>query len=293
MPAGRYAPSPTSDLHVGNLRTAMVAWLLSRSRGESFHLRIEDLDTARVRAAGEVARRQVEDLEALGLDWDGPIVVQSERLELYAEAVSRLDTYPCFCTRREIAEAASAPHGSTAHYPGTCRDLAADVVAQRAAKRPGALRMRADGASCTITDIWAGAVTAEVDDLVVRRNDGVFAYNLASVVDDGLMGITTVCRGRDLLASSPSQVWLAGRLGFAPPTYAHVGLVTNAEGARLAKRDGAVTLRDLRAEGTSAAAVRGMLAVSLGLAAPGDHPDMTTLLGRFDPSSVDVGEWVY
>ncbi|MGL4831073.1 MAG: tRNA glutamyl-Q(34) synthetase GluQRS [Propionibacteriaceae bacterium] len=290
--AGRYAPSPTSDLHLGNLRTAMVAWLLARSTGRRFLLRIDDLDQQRVAAAPAVAQRQLADLARLGLDADGPVLRQSERLELYRDAVAQLDRYPCFCTRREIAQAASAPHAIPGRYPGTCRELTAAQRSSLAAQRQPAWRVHAHGATATITDLWAGAVSACVDDIVVVRNDGVFAYNLASVVDDGLTGVDQVCRGRDLLPISPTQAWLGAQLGFAEMTYAHIGLVTNAQGVRLAKRDGAVTLADLAAQGMSVAAVRGRLAESLGLADAGECPDMAMLLDRFESSSITHDEWI-
>jgi glutamyl-tRNA synthetase len=226
---GRFAPSPTGDLHLGNLRTALLAWLFARSAGASFLMRMEDLDTGRVRPGAE--ERQLADLRAIGIDWDGPVVRQSERLDLYAGALERLDTYPCFCTRAEIREAASAPHGPVGAYPGTCRELSERERAEReAAGRPPALRVRADGT---------------VDDFVVRRGDGAFAYNLAVVVDDAEMGVDQVVRGDDLADSTPRQVWLARALGLPVPDYVHVPLVVGPDGARLAKRHGAVTLREL------------------------------------------------
>src|SRR3954466_5128148 len=228
---GRFAPSPTGDLHVGNLRTALLAWLFARSAGGRFLMRMEDLDTGRVRPG--IEERQLADLAALGIDWDGPVVRQSERLPLYEAALERLDTYPCFCTRAEIREAASAPHGVVGAYPGTCRSLsAAERAALEASGRPPALRVRADGT---------------VDDFVVRRGDGAFAYNLAVVVDDAAMGVDEVVRGDDLADSTPRQVWLGRALGLDEPVYVHVPLVLGPDGARLAKRHGAVTLRELDA----------------------------------------------
>src|SRR5919205_4146247 len=143
-PDGRFAPSPTGTLHLGNLRTALLAWLFARSRDARFLVRMEDLDAGRVRE--RYYDEQLHDLAALGVDWDGPVVRQSERLDLYADALARLDTYPCFCTRAEIREAASAPHGPVGAYPGTCRELTAAERAEReAAGRPPALRVRGDG----------------------------------------------------------------------------------------------------------------------------------------------------
>jgi len=272
---GRYAPSPTGPLHLGNLRTALLAWLFARSAGSAFLLRIEDLDRERVRPEHEAG--QLADLAALGLDWEGEPVRQSERTGLYETALERLDVYPCFCTRAEIREAASAPHGPLPEgaYPGTCRDLdAAGRAARARLGRPPALRVRADG---------------EVDDFVVRRNDGAFAYNLAVVIDDAAQGIEQVVRGADLEETTPRQAWLARTLGLPVPDHRHVPLVLGPDGARLAKRHGAVTLGD-RPEGPGG--VRALLARSLGLAAPGEQPSPAELAARFDADRLPAGPWV-
>lgn len=292
--AGRFAPSPTSQLHVGNLRTALVAWLMARSSGRRFVVRIEDLDAGRVAAAPRVAEGQLRDLAGLGLDWDGEVVRQSSRLDHYAAALDRLPTYPCFCSRREIAEASSAPHADGYRpYPGTCRGLSDAERAARAAVRPPALRVDAGGAIVTVRDRWHGPVTGVVDDFVVRRNDGAYAYNLAVVVDDLAQGVDQVVRGDDLLTSSPRQAWLIGRLGGALPEYAHVPLVVNAEGRRLAKRDGAVTLADLARRGVDADGVRSLLGQSLGLNGAGEPVTAAELLDRFDPDALPRDPWVY
>ena len=283
--AGRFAPSPTSDLHVGNLRTAVVSWLAARHAGVPHLIRVEDLDATRVKAAPEVAARQLADLAAIGVVPDGEVVWQSRRLDLYKAALDRLPTYECYCTRREIAEAASAPHDDGHRpYPGTCRELSAAEQAARRAERPPALRVDARGAVVTVRDRWAGEVTGTVDDFVVRRNDGAHAYNLAVVVDDLEQGVTQVVRGDDLLASSPRQAWLARALGGTEPEYAHVGLVTNAVGARLAKRDGVVTLADLAAQGWTPARVLSVIGHSLGLCEADEPVDLDALLARFDPA---------
>jgi glutamyl-tRNA synthetase len=240
---GRFAPSPTGVLHLGNLRTALLAWLFARSAGSSFLMRVEDLDVGRVRA--EYVDEQLEDLSSIGLDWDGEVVRQSLRGALYEDAVSRLDTYECFCTRAEIREAASAAHGPVGTYPGTCRELSpAERDALRADRRP-ALRVRADAAVVGFEDRVAGHFEGSVDDFVVRRNDGAYAYNLAVVVDDGLQGVEEVVRGADLLDSTPRQIWLCRALGLPVLSYAHVPLVLGPDGRRLAKRDGDVTLREV------------------------------------------------
>ncbi len=291
--AGRFAPSPTSDLHLGNLRTALLAWLFARSTGRDFLLRIEDLDQMRVAAADGVAQRQLADLAALGLDHDGEVVHQSDRLPLYETALSQLDVYECYCSRRDIAASAQAPHGDGHRpYPGTCRDLTAAERASRRAERPAALRVRAGGVTWTASDDLYGPVTGVVDDFVLRRGDGTYAYNLAVVVDDGTQGVDQVVRGADLLSSVPRQAWLAHRLGFTPPTYAHVPLAVGPDGRRLAKRDGAVTMSELAAIGVGPAAVLTTLAVSLGLAETGESVTPADLLGRFDPSSLPRGPWV-
>jgi glutamyl-tRNA synthetase len=240
---GRFAPSPTGVLHLGNLRTALLAWLFARASGSGFLMRVEDLDVGRVRE--EFVGEQLDDLAAIGLDWDGPVVRQSSRGELYAEALSRVDTYECFCTRAEIREAASAAHGPVGAYPGTCRELSpAQRDALRAERRP-AVRVRSDHAVVGFEDRVAGFFEGAVDDFVVRRNDGAYAYNLAVVVDDGLQEVEEVVRGADLLDSTPRQIWLGRALGLPELSYAHVPLVLGPDGRRLAKRDGDVTLREV------------------------------------------------
>jgi glutamyl-tRNA synthetase len=285
---GRFAPSPTGTLHLGNLRTALLAWLYARAQGAPFLLRVEDLDRGRVRERFEV--EQATDLAAIGLDWDGDVVRQSERLDLYADALARLDAdgalYPCWCTRAEIREASSAPHGPLpeGHYPGTCRRLTAAQRAEReAAGRPPALRVDAGAARVAFTDRLHGEQAGVVDDFVVRRNDGAYAYNLAVVVDDGAQGVGEVVRGDDLLDSTPRQLWLAERLGLPQPGHVHVPLVLGGDGARLAKRHGAVTLADRAELGEGPDEVRARLAASVGLAEPGERPSPAQLVARFDP----------
>jgi glutamyl-tRNA synthetase len=301
--AGRFAPSPSGDLHVGNLRTALLAWLFARSTGRRFLIRMEDLD--RVQPGAGV--RQLADLVALGLDWDGPVVYQSDRNGFYDEAMGRLTsqglTYECFCTRREIREAASAPHrdplvAADGSYPGTCRKLSvAEAAERRAAGRQGALRLRAGVPQWTIRDDLLGPFTGVVDDVVLRRNDGVAAYNLAVVVDDAAQGVDQIVRGDDLLTSAPRQAYLASLLGLPAVTYAHVPLALNTAGRRLAKRDGAVTLADLFTGGRTPREVLGTIAVSLGLADAGDQVvdeavSPSGLLARFDPDRLPRTPWI-
>ena len=285
---GRFAPSPTGSLHLGNLRTALVAWLFARSAGSRFLVRMEDLDE-RV-CTPEHERSQLADLEAIGLDWDGPVVHQSERHALYDTAIERLAaaglTYPCWCSRREILEAPSAPHGAPpGAYPGTCRDR--DPATAPEGRAP-ALRLRANEERVLVVDSVHGSFDGAVDDLVLRRNDGTPAYNLAVVVDDAEQGVEQVVRGDDLLPSTPRQVHLAQLLGLTPPSYAHVPLVLAPDGERLAKRHGAVTL----AERGSAEEVRSLLATSLGLAARDEKVEVAQLVERFDPEQLPRRPWV-
>jgi glutamyl-tRNA synthetase len=286
---GRFAPSPTGPLHVGNLRTALIAWLLARSAGDAFRLRMEDLD--RVTSSPAHERTQRADLAAIGIDWDGEVWRQSERFDVYEEALAELRraglTYECFCSRREIREAAAAPHGDSAlTYPGRCRDLTDRQRTQRRAERVPAIRFRADACTVTIDDLVAGPVDGVPHDVVLRRNDGVPAYNLAVVVDDAGAAIDLVTRGDDLLPSTPSQVAIGRALGVPPPRYAHVGLVVGPDGKRLAKRDGAITLPELDAVGLDAAAVRSALAVSIGIADVGEPVTAPELVGRGDAATI-------
>jgi glutamyl-tRNA synthetase len=262
---GRFAPSPTGTLHIGNLRTALLAWLFARSAGARFLVRMEDLDYGRVRPG--IGEEQLRDLAAIGLDWDGEVVYQSARLDLYVDAIATLRAagrvYECFCTRAEIRSAASAPHGPLPEgaYPGTCLHLtAAELAEKRASGRAPALRIRADAEHVRFDDRLHGPQEGVVDDFVVQRNDGAAAYNLAVVVDDAAQGIGEVVRGDDLLDSTPRQLFLARVLGVSAPTHAHVPLVLGPDGARLAKRHGDVTLREV-----APGAARAWMLRSLGL----------------------------
>ncbi|MFJ6078931.1 tRNA glutamyl-Q(34) synthetase GluQRS [Pseudarthrobacter sp. NPDC092419] len=288
-PAGRFAPSPSGELHVGNLRTAILAWLFARSTGRRFLLRVEDLD--RARSGAEVL--QLRDLAAIGLTWDGEPVRQTARGPLYDAAIGRLLaaglTYECFCTRREIQEAPSAPHAPQGAYPGTCRNLDPAELEFKRSIRPAAIRLKAGIREYTVTDVLHGTYKGSVDDFVLRRNDGVVAYNLAVVVDDAAQGIDQVVRGDDLLSSTPRQAYLASLLDIPAPEYAHVPLVVNHDGARLAKRDGAVTLGALAAAGVTVAAVRDRLLASLGL--PGGS--LERALAEFRPGALPREPWVW
>ena len=287
---GRFAPSPTGPLHLGNLRTALLAWLFARSHAGRFLLRIEDLDTQRSKVEHE--RGQVADLNALGIDWDGEPVRQSSRTEIYLDALSVLEAkglvYPCWCTRAEIRTAAEAPHGPLGEgaYPGTCRGLSSRqrTERERTTGRPPALRLHAEGEQVAFTDLLRGHRQGAVDDFVLRRGDGTPAYNLAVVVDDAAQGIAEVVRGDDLIESTPRQLLLARQLGLPAPRHAHVPLVLGADGARLAKRHGAVTLADLAVRGHGPKDAIAWMAKSLGLAEEREPVSAADLVPRFDPA---------
>lgn len=300
--AGRYAPSPSGDLHLGNLRTALIAWLFARSSGRRFLMRIEDLDRARDSGAGAA---QLEDLSSVGIDWDGEVVLQSERSTDHEAAIMRLDAaglvYECTCTRKDILSAPSAPHAPPGAYPGTCRDLTEpERVAARSAIAPRqpALRLRAPERLTQLTfhDELLGDVAGDIDDFVLRRGDGTVAYNLAVVVDDAAMGVDQIVRGDDLASSTPRQMLLQQLLGLPTQpavTYAHVPLVLGPTGARLAKRDGAVTMRELGARGVTPSEVLSELAWSLGLARHGEQVTTNELVERFEPASLPRKPWVW
>jgi glutamyl-tRNA synthetase len=292
---GRFAPSPTVELHLGNARTALLAWLQVRAEGGESVMRVEDLDAGRVRPG--VMEQQLADLRWLGLNWDeGPDVggpfapyVQSQRTDWYAAALERLaeqeSIFACACSRKDIAAASSAPHGPDdegPRYPGTCRQLPPGALAGR----PTALRFRVPPETVSFHDLVYGTVAFrpadEAGDFVVRRKDGVAAYQLAVVVDDAAMQVTKVLRGADLLASTARQLLLYRALGLAEPQWIHVPLLLGPDGERLSKRHGSVTLREAREAGVRPEAVVGWLASTCGLADPGEECAAGELIGRFD-----------
>lgn len=284
--AGRFAPSPSADLHIGNLRTAVLAWLFARSTGRRFLIRVEDLDD---RTSADTAARQLADLASIGIESDEPAEYQSTHAGRYEavidELIGRGLVYECYCSRKDIQQAPRAPHAPEGAYPGTCRELTAAARSdRRAAGRSPALRLRADTTEFTVTDLLHGSYTGVVDDLVLRRGDGVPAYNLAVVVDDAAQGVDQVVRGDDLLSSSPRQAYLGSLLGYPQPTYAHVPLALNAEGKRLAKRDGAVSLAEIGVE----TALR-QIADSLGYTAT----TVDAMLADFDPAGLPRKPWTY
>jgi glutamyl-tRNA synthetase len=294
--AGRFAPSPSADLHIGNLRTAVLAWLFARSTGRRFLMRVDDLDD---RTHADIAARQLDDLAAIGLTWDGPVEWQTKHPKRYDDTVALLSDrgllYECYCSRKDIQQAPRAPHAPQGAYPGTCRNLTDTEREARRGEtdRPPALRLRTDVTGYTVRDVLHGDYTGTVDDFVVRRGDGVAAYNLAVVVDDAALGVDQVVRGDDLLASSPRQAYLANLLGHPEPTYAHVALVLNEEGGRLAKRDGAVTLAEIgmpRALEQIAASL-GWKSTAHARSAPNISFD--EMLARFDPAMLPRDPWIY
>lgn len=271
----RLAPSPTGCLHAGNARSFLLAWLQARAHGGQILLRIEDLDLDRAVSGAEA--EIVRDLRWLGLDWDNeltPEYYQSNRFDLYREALAVLEKhdllYPCYCSRKELREAMSAPHNPGNRYSGTCRHLTRAEQEKRAVQKDPALRFKVQPNSAVkFDDLVAGEVCVDVfqdtGDFIVARADGVPSYQLAVVLDDIAMGVTHVLRGNDLLDSTPRQLLLYRAFGEVPPAYAHVPLILNPEGVRLAKRSGAVAISEMRRKGYSPETVVGWLAWSCGL----------------------------
>jgi glutamyl-tRNA synthetase len=296
---GRYAPSPTGITHLGNASTALLAWLSARTRGGAFVLRMEDLDRARVVAGS--AEGILNDLRWLGLDWEeGPDVggphrpyAQSDRVAIYDAAFETLRAsglvYPCFCSRKDIQSAASAPQapGDEVRYPGTCRDLDPDDALRRIASgRAHAFRFRVESDEVpTFTDRVCGRFEAEpgsIGDFVVRRADGVAAYQLAVVADDIAMEIDEVVRGDDLLSSTVRQLLLYLAFDAPPPSFAHVPLILGNDGIRLSKRHQGVTLHEMRESGQTAEEIVGRLAYRHGLRSSAAPVSASDLIRGFD-----------
>jgi len=299
---GRFAPTPSGQLHLGNARTALLAWLQVRQAGGTFILRMEDIDKPRSRP--HLAAQVLDDLRWLGLDWDegpdngGPFApyTQSEREALYQQALETLretgHLYPCYCSRAEIMAIASAPHGLAEEgpaYPGTCRHLSPAQRAERAERMaPGkqpSLRFALPEAPQRFHDLLAGPQAfppGHGGDFVIKRADGIFGYQLAVVVDDALMQVTHVLRGWDLLDSTPRQILLYQALGWEPPAFAHVPLLFGPDNTRLSKRHGAVTLAGIRAAGTRPERLLGHLAQLSGLLARPEPITAAELIPLFD-----------
>ncbi len=283
QPRGRYAPSPTGPLHLGNLRTALLAWLHMRLLDGVFVLRMEDLDLPRVKKGS--AESILRDLGWMGLDWDegpdkdGPFnsYTQSQRFPIYHAVLARLQqagrVYACMCSRKDVAEAASAPHGNTPVYPGTCRSRGdVEVMARQLGRNPSFRLNVQESGQIDVDDEVAGHWTChpaeEMGDFVVLRADGLHSYQLAVAVDDCLMNITHVVRGSDLRSSTPKQMLIMQTLGFDPPRYLHVPLMLDHDGRRMSKRDGSQSLANLRSQGVKAETIIANLAASCGLIEP-------------------------
>ena len=278
----RFAPSPTGKLHIGGARTAIYNWAFARANGGTFILRIDDTDPTR--STDENTQIILRAMRWLGLDWDEEQTPQSQRTEAYAEAFARLDTYPCYCSRNEL-HAASAPHASDGAviYAGTCRDLTA---AERAAKtRRPAWRVRVPDEEVSFVDGLQGEVrenlARECGDFILRRSDGVYAYQLAVVVDDAAGGVTEIVRGADLLRSTPRQLWLQTQLGLPHPHYYHVPLLCAPDGRRLSKREHDLDLGVLR-QTLTAGQLLGKLAFLAGLLDRPEAASAAELTREFD-----------
>lgn len=296
-PTGRLAPSPTGALHLGNVRTFMVAWLKARSCGGRVIMRMEDLDHPRDKPGAAAAA--VDDLRWLGFDWDEEYV-QSMRRDVYREALEKLVStglaYPCICSRRDVECAQSAPHaGEQLKYAGTCRGRFGSWDEAASAKgAPPCWRFRVNPpAEVSFLDAFAGRfeqdVAATLGDFALARDEFGAGYTLASVVDDAAMGVTEVVRGDDLLPATPSHILLQRALGLPEPEYCHVPLVVGPDGRRLAKRHGDTRISAFRAAGVRPEAIVGRLAASCGWAEPGESVSLEELLPRFDLKAVPRG----
>ena len=296
---GRFAPSPSGRMHLGNAWSALLAWLSVRSRGGVMVLRLEDLDPDRCKRP--LCDGVEADLRWLGLDWDeggsagGDAYYQSQRGAYYQAALDRLRNmdllYPCFCTRGQL-HAPNAPHRSDGEviYPGTCRELTEREREERAKTRRPALRIRVPDREITFTDLLQGTyqenLARDCGDFILRRSDGVFAYQLAVVVDDGLMGVNQVVRGSDLLTSTPRQIFLQRLLGYSTPEYCHVPLLCAPDGRRLSKREADLTLDSLRASGVRPEEIVGRLACCAGLMDRPEPISARELIPLFDLSKL-------
>lgn len=293
MVTGRFAPTPSGRMHLGNVFSSLLAWLSVRKQGGRIYMRIEDLDPLR---SGEPhTTTLLRDMEWLGMDWDDApgqaVWRQSERGAFYEQTLETLAdkglVYPCFCSRAQL-HAASAPHQSDGNYvyDGRCRGLtAAQQLEQRKTKKP-ALRLRVPDEEISFTDVVQGPyrenLARDCGDFILRRSDGVFAYQLAATADDGAMGVTEVVRGRDLLSSAPRQIWLLQTLGYAPPRYCHVPLLLAPDGRRLAKRDLDLDLGVLRQKHRHPQVLIGLLAHLAGLLPKPEPVDAADLIDCFD-----------
>ena len=270
-PTGRFAPTPSGRLHLGNILCAMLAYLSARSKGGRFLLRIEDVDIPR--CPRRLAQQCIDDLSWLGFTWDEAPLYQSDRGDVYAAALDRLaeggHTYPCFCTRAQLMSLAAPNLGDTqVIYQRTCAHLSPEEAAEKAKTRAPAIRLRVPDEDVSFTDGLFGPQTENLErdcgDFILRRSDGLYGYQLAVVVDDAMSGVTEVVRGRDILSATPRQLYLQRLLGADAPAYVHIPLLVDAQGRRLAKRDKDLDLTAL-AQRFTPADILGMLAYSAGL----------------------------
>lgn len=303
MVTGRFAPTPSGRMHLGNVFSSLLAWLSVRKQGGRIYMRIEDLDPLR---SGEPhTTALLHDMEWLGLDWDffsaGPpalgycpehaVFFQSLRTPFYEQTLEKLAgmglVYPCFCSRAQL-HAASAPHQSDGNYvyDGRCRGLSAAEISEQRKEKSPALRLRVPDEEICFTDLVQGPyrenLARDCGDFILRRSDGVFAYQLAATADDGAMGVTEVVRGRDLLSSAPRQIWLLQTLGWQPPRYCHVPLLLAPDGRRLAKRDLDLDLGVLRQKHRHPQALVGWLAHLAGLLPKPEPVDAADLIDGFN-----------
>ena len=291
---GRFAPTPSGRIHLGNILCAMLSWLSVRSKQGKYLLRIEDLDA--MRCPRSLADQIEEDLQWFGIDWDdggsagGEQWYQSSRTEIYDKYFEVLKDkgllYPCFCSRAEL-HTAQAPHRSdgTYIYAGTCRNLTPEQIAEKSKRRPPAWRVRVPDRVVSFTDGCQGVYTENLaqdcGDFIIRRSDGVYGYQLAVVVDDGEMGVTEVVRGSDLLNSTPRQMYLYEQLGFPTPQFYHMPLLTAPDGRRLSKRDGDLDLGVLRERFGRPEPIVGMLAKAAGLRPTAEPVALHELIADF------------
>ena len=307
---GRLAPSPTGALHLGNVRTFMVAWLRARQSGGTVILRTEDLDHPKHKAGA--AAQAIEDLRWLGFDWDEEYV-QSERIPLYAEALEMLHSkglaYPCVCSRKDVEAAQSAPHeGDQLHYPGICRErfaswneaykfLNPSPMQEKTVRIPCWRFRTPDDAHVSFEDGFGGAysmdVRAQLGDFPLARDEKGAGYTLAVVVDDAAMGVTEVVRGDDLLPATPQQILLYRALGLTEPKFFHVPLVVGPDGRRLAKRHGDTRIASFREDGVKSKDVIGYLAWSLGINPDKKPVALASLTGIFDPAQITHSPLVF
>lgn len=289
---GRFAPTPSGYLHPGNLLCAMLAYLSVRAQGGRFSLRIEDLDKAR--CPRHLVTQAIQDLEFLGITWDFPILYQSERQEIYQAAFdllrTRAEIYPCFCSRADLHASLAPNRGDTVFlYPGTCRHLGeAEIAERRKGKRP-AYRIHVPDTTVAFHDRIVGPFSASLadtsGDFILMRADGVFAYNLAVVVDDALTGVTEVVRGNDILTSTPCQIYLQDLLGYERPEYAHIPLLVDEHGERLAKRNQVISLAGLLKLHTREEII-GALAYACGLLPENQPATLEALIPLFRWSAI-------